>query len=311
MTPCAGQGGTAMTMGMTYTVAALYRFTPLENLPELKARLLPQFAALGLCGSLLIAPEGINGTMAGSAQGIEGLLKVLNAEAGLTRDDVKFSYADEKPFLRLKIRLKKEIVTLRQPEADPTRRVGAYVEPSEWNALINQPDVVVLDTRNDYETRIGTFDHAVVPPIQTFTQFVDFVRTTMDPKKQKKVAMFCTGGIRCEKASAFMLAEGFEQVYHLKGGILKYLEVMPEESSLWHGDCYVFDRRMAVGHGLKPGAYTMCFNCGDPLSAADRASSDYEEGVSCPRCNARTSESDKQRFRMRHQQMTAGDVQRF
>lgn len=295
---------------MKYTIAALYRFVPLQDIVSLRAELLPKFAALNLCGSLLLAPEGINGTLAGSNEGVKGLLDILNKVAGLNRDEVKFSYADEKPFQRLKIRLKKEIVTFKQPAADPNVRVGVYVEAKDWNNLLNDPEVVVLDTRNTYETMIGTFQNAEVPPIETFTEFAGYVREKFDPKKHKKIAMFCTGGIRCEKASAFMLAEGFPEVYHLKGGILKYLEEIAPEQSKWNGECYVFDRRMAVGHGLTTGNYSMCFNCGYPVSQQDRLHPHFEDGVTCQHCYPTTKEEDKARFRTRHKQMVeAGTCQ--
>ncbi len=293
---------------MLYTVAALYRFTPVQDIVALRDVLLPAFTALDLCGSLLIAPEGINGTLAGSASAIEELLRLLNVHTGLLREDVKFSQADEKPFNKLKIRLKREIVTFKQPAADPTKIVGTYVAPQDWNALIDQPDVVVLDTRNKYETMIGTFAKAQAPNIDVFTEFADYVRTHLDPARDKKIAMFCTGGIRCEKASAFMRAEGFEEVYHLKGGILKYLEEIPPEQSQWNGECYVFDRRIAVGHGLTTGRYAMCFNCGYPLADNDRAHVQFEEGVSCAHCFAATSAEDKARYRMRQQQMGTQDT---
>ena len=289
---------------MRYTIAALYRFVSLQDLPALRANLLEKFAALNICGTLLLAPEGINGTLAGSEESITAMLDILHTVAGLPREDVKFSYANEKPFNKLKIRLKKEIITFKQPEADPNVRVGAYVEAKDWNNLLDDPDVVVLDTRNTYETMIGTFQRAELPPIETFTQFADYVRNNLSPKQHKKIAMFCTGGIRCEKASAFMLAEGFSEVYHLKGGILKYLEEIKPEQSKWNGECYVFDRRMAVGHGLVPGHFSMCFNCGNPVNEQDKQHEHYEDGVTCAHCYATTSEDDKARFRMRHKQMT-------
>jgi len=290
---------------MRYTIAALYRFVSLSDLPTLRQDLLSKFQDLEICGSLLLAPEGVNGTLAGSEDGIQGLLALLNERVGLTREEAKFSYADKRPFNRLKVRLKREIVTFKQPSADPNIRVGTYVRPKDWNRLIDDPEVIVLDTRNQYETRIGTFERAYDPKIDTFTQFADYVRATFDPKQHKKIAMFCTGGIRCEKASAFMLAEGYQDVYHLKGGILQYLEDVPPEESRWNGECYVFDRRVAVGHGLTTGRYTMCFNCGDPLSAEDLAHPSQEEGVSCVHCHDKTSDEDKARFRMRHRQMMA------
>jgi UPF0176 protein len=221
----------------------------------------------------------------------------------LPREDVKFSSSETKPFQRLKIRLKKEIITFNQSAADPTVRVGTYVTPEKWNALLDDPEMVVLDTRNKYETMIGTFAHAQDPQIETFTEFADYVREHLDPQKHKKIAMYCTGGIRCEKASAFMLAEGFSEVYHLKGGILKYLEQVEPELSRWQGECYVFDRRVAVGHGLSTGRFAMCYTCGTPLTEGDKTHPHYEEGVSCAHCLEETTEEDKARFRMRQRQI--------
>lgn len=289
---------------MNWTVVAFYKFTPVADVAASVAAVKDKLEDIGICGTILIAPEGINGTMAGSAEAVESLLLELQNRFGLdrARDHVKFSYADEKPFKRLKVRPKKEIITFKQEGADPTRHVGQYVEPRDWNALISDPEVLVLDTRNTYETMIGTYEGAVVPPIEVFTEFAKYVRENLDPKKHQKVAMFCTGGIRCEKASAFMLSEGFPEVYHLKGGILKYLEDVPAEESKWNGECYVFDRRVAVGHGLAPSKLGMCYSCGYPLRAEDLTHPQYEEGVSCRHCFANTSEAQKAGFRMRQQQ---------
>ena len=289
---------------MTYTIATLYLFIPIANPAELKQKFLQELSPLQLCGTLLIAPEGINGTLAGSELAIQELLICLNNNTGLSQKDVKFSYSAEKPFNRFKIRLKREIVTFNQPHVNPNLRVGTYIEPDQWNTLIEDPDVTVIDTRNKYETLIGTFKNAIDPKIDSFTEFSDYVRENLDPKKHKKIAMFCTGGIRCEKASSFMLAEGFESVFHLKGGILKYLEEIPKEQSRWQGDCYVFDRRMAVGHGLTTGHYSMCYCCGYPLSDKDKTHNLYEEGVSCAHCYEKTSFENKSNYRMRHKQLT-------
>jgi UPF0176 protein len=289
---------------MTYKVAALYHFVALKDLPSLRQILLQEFNALELCGTVLLAPEGINGTLAGSHKNIEIMLDLLKHHAGLPKADVKFSEAPEKPFTRLKIRLKREIITFKQPAADPNTLAGTYVAAKDWNTLLEDPEMVVLDTRNRYETMIGTFDRAEVPPIDKFTEFADYVRTHLDPSKHKKIAMFCTGGIRCEKASAFMRAEGFPEVYHLKGGILKYLEEVPAEASKWNGECYVFDRRMALGHGLTTGRYTMCFTCGHALNDEDKQHPHYEDGVSCASCYATTSAEDKARYRMRQHQIS-------
>jgi UPF0176 protein len=293
---------------MVYTIAAFYRFTPLPDIPALREQLRAAFAPLNLCGTLLLAPEGINGTLAGSTASIDAMLELLQGHAGLPREDVKFSKAAEKPFNRLKIRLKKEIITFNQPAADPSVLAGTYVDADGWNALLDDPDVVVLDTRNTYETMIGTFANAQVPPIDNFTAFADYVRGELSPTRHKKIAMYCTGGIRCEKASAFMRSEGYGEVYHLKGGILKYLETVAPTDSKWNGECYVFDRRVSVGHGLTPGSHSMCFSCGFPLNDSDKVHPLYEDGVSCAHCHTATDAKDKTRYRMRQRQIaTAHD----
>lgn len=239
---------------MTYKVAALYQFVPLPDFRDLKVPLHALCLDLGIRGTLLLAHEGINGTVAGTEEGIDALMAELR-EGALFRGrldnlELKFSSASEMPFKRMKVRLKKEIVTLGDPQTDPLRRVGTYVSPAEWNRLLEEPGIVLLDTRNDFEVEMGTFEGAVDPRIKRFSAFKDFVKNELDPTKHKKVAMFCTGGIRCEKASAYMLNQGFEEVFHLKGGILKYLEDMPEAESRWKGECFVFDERVALGHGL-------------------------------------------------------------
>ena len=289
---------------MTYTVAALYHFATLADAPALQQLFKTCLAELDICGTLLVAPEGINGTLAGSQVSIDDMLVMLAEHTGLDRKDVKFSHAHQKPFNRLKVRLKREIITFNQPDADPSRLAGTYVAPADWNSLIADPEVVVLDTRNMYETVVGKFETALDPQIERFTDFASYVRTQLDPAKHKKIAMYCTGGIRCEKATAFMRAEGFDEVYHLKGGILKYLEEIPEAESKWQGECYVFDKRMAVGHGLSTGHYSMCFCCGYALAPEDKTHHHYEDGVSCAYCHAQSSQADKARFRVRHQQMT-------
>lgn len=230
---------------MDFTVAALYRFVHLADPAALRDELAAAFTEDELRGTLLIATEGINGTLAAAPETIERFLKLLHERTGLERSDVKFAQVDELPFGRLKLKVKQEIIAFRRAVVDPTQ-AGTYVEPQDWNALVNDPDVLLLDTRNDYETEVGTFAGAVDPRINTFSEFVTYVREKLDPEKTPKVAMFCTGGIRCEKASAFMLQEGFREVYHLKGGILKYLEEVPEPESTWKGECFVFDRRRGV-----------------------------------------------------------------
>lgn len=231
---------------MTYTIAAFYRFVTISDPAALREEFCAAFREDELCGTMLIASEGVNGTLAASAEMIDRLIEMLVAKVGLDRGEVKFSFAEERPFGRLKFKVKDEILAFRRAVVDPTQ-AGRYVAPLEWNALIADPDVLLLDTRNGYETEIGTFAGAVDPGIETFSEFVTYVREKLDPAKHRKVAMFCTGGIRCEKASAFMLQEGFGEVYHLQGGILKYLEEVPKEESTWKGECFVFDRRRSVG----------------------------------------------------------------
>ena len=240
---------------MSFKVAAFYRFAALPDFRELREPLRAFCTSLGLKGSILLAAEGINGTVAGSDDGIDALVTELQQGelfgGRLNQLELKFSRADAMPFGRMKVRLKKEIVTLGAPTADPTRQVGSYVDPTDWNALIASPDTLVIDTRNAFEVAIGTFEGALDPGLASFGQFKDFVTQQLDPAKHKKIAMFCTGGIRCEKASSLLLAEGFAEVYHLKGGILKYLETVPEAESRWRGECFVFDERVALGHGLR------------------------------------------------------------
>jgi len=237
--------------GMTWKVAAFYRFTGLESLTALRHDIRAFCREREVCGTILLAPEGINGTIAAAPDDLDRTVEFLDGLAGIGAGEIKFSAAAEKPFARMKVRLKKEIITLKAPEANPALRAGVYVDPARWNDLIADPDVLLLDTRNDYETEAGVFRGAVDPRIKSFTQFKAFAEKELDPAKHRKIAMYCTGGIRCEKASSYLLARGFEEVYHLKGGILKYLEEMPEEKSLWTGSCFVFDERRALGHGLR------------------------------------------------------------
>ena len=286
-----------------WIVAALYRFVALEDLPKIQKRIKDVCDANDICGTLLIAPEGINGTIAGQGNAIPTIIEILDEIAGVRDGELKYSSAAERPFRRIKVRLKKEIITMKAPEADPTKLVGDYVKPEDWNDLINDPDVTLIDTRNDYETTVGIFEGAIDPQIETFTEFKDYVAKKMDPKKQKKVAMFCTGGIRCEKASSYMLANGFEEVYHLQGGILKYLEEVPAEESKWKGDCFVFDRRVAVGQDLEESPYQLCYGCRWPLTEEDVKADSYEKGVSCPHCIDKMTEERARSFRMRHEQM--------
>lgn len=254
---------------MSFTVTAFYKFAAISDPPALRERLLDLARAEEIKGTILVAPEGINGTVAGPDAGIRNLLAHLRSDARFADLVSKESYDDAPPFRRLKVRLKREIVTLRRPEADPTKQVGTYVKPEDWNALIADPDVLVLDTRNTYEVAIGTFKDAVDPETRSFGEFPEFVAAHLDPGKHTRVAMFCTGGIRCEKASAYLLSQGFPEVYHLEGGILKYLETVPPEQSLWQGECFVFDRRVALEHGVKPGSHVMCWACGTPVAEGE------------------------------------------
>ncbi len=290
---------------MTHTtVAALYKFVTLDDFEAMQQPLLQHCRDAGVMGTLLLAREGINGTIAGSVQGIADVLAYLRTDPRLADLPHKESWADSMPFLRMKVRLKKEIVTMGVPSIDPNHIVGTYVDPADWNALISDPDVVVVDTRNDYEVEIGTFKGAIDPNITTFREFPDWVRENglLDDKK-KKVAMFCTGGIRCEKSTAFMREQGVEEVYHLNGGILKYLEEIPKDESLWDGECFVFDERVSVGHGLEPGPYDSCHACRHAVDADDKASPLYIEGVSCPKCHASLSPERKARFVERQKQI--------
>jgi UPF0176 protein len=284
-------------------VCALYRFVRLDDYRELRGVLHDLLVKNGVRGTLLLAHEGINGTVAGSRAGIDALLDWLRGDPRLADIDYKESLTGQLPFRRTRVKLKREIVTMGQPDIDPNRDAGRYVEPAGWNALISDPDVLVVDTRNDYEVRVGTFRNAVNPETTTFREFPAFVRSRLDQTRHKKIAMFCTGGIRCEKSTAFLKQQGFEEVYHLKGGILKYLEEVGEQDSLWEGECFVFDERITVDHRLEPGGYAQCYACRMPVSAADMADARYEPGVSCPQCHARLSESQKARCRERERQM--------
>lgn len=284
-------------------VVALYKFVTLENFVELREPLLETMLANGVKGTLLLALEGINGTVAGSREGTSALLEWLRDDPRLADLDWKESECDEMPFYRTKVKLKKEIVTIGVPGISPNETVGTYVEPQDWNALISDPEVLLIDTRNDYEVSIGTFEGAIDPQTKTFREFPEYVRREFDPQKHKKVAMFCTGGIRCEKASSFMLKEGFEEVYHLKGGILKYLEEVPQEQTLWHGECFVFDNRVAVNHDLTPGSFDQCHACRHPVSAEQQASPQYQQGISCPSCYDSLPEKTRQRAQERQRQI--------
>lgn len=281
---------------MPLIVATFYKFVRLLDYRELQAPLLAYCQQQQLCGTILLAAEGINATIAGTRAGIDAAIAHLRADPRLADLEVKESTAEAVPFQRLKVRLKAEIVTLGQPEANPGDRVGAYVEPEDWNALISDPAVTVIDTRNTYEIEIGSFQGAQSPETGSFREFPDYVERELDPTQHKKVALFCTGGIRCEKATSLLLARGFEEVYHLKGGILKYLETVPEAESLWDGECFVFDERVAVAHNLDPGSHELCLGCGHPISAADMQSPAYERGICCPHCHDRLTPEKRARL---------------
>lgn len=284
-------------------IIALYKFIAT---PDFAARQKPIQAFCknhGIKGTLLLAHEGINGTLGGSQAAIDALIPFLQDTMGYGAIEYKLSYDDAMPFLRMKVKLKKEIVTIGKPEANPLEKTGIHVKPQDWNALLSDPDIVLLDTRNDYEVDIGTFKNALNPNTASFSEFPDYIHKTLDPKKHKKVAMFCTGGIRCEKASSYMLSQGFEQVYQLEGGILKYLEDVPSEQSLWQGECFVFDNRVTVDHQLQKGHYDLCHSCRQPINDADKQSPKYEINISCPFCYDTLSADKRQRVAERAKQI--------
>jgi UPF0176 protein len=289
--------------GPDYCVAALYHFATFRRFAEFREPLEAFCRERGIKGTLLLAHEGINGTVAGSDAAIAALLAHLRGQPEFASLVHKESRASRMPFLRLKVRIKKEIVTMGVADIDPDRDAGQYVKPQDWNALISDPDTIVIDTRNDYEVAIGTFQGAVDPKTRTFREFPDWVETHPELKSKPKIAMFCTGGIRCEKASAYMKKAGFDEVYHLQGGILKYLEDVPEEQSLWQGECFVFDERVSIGHGLRQGEMRLCRACRHPLSEADLRADTFEPGVSCPHCFDQRTDEDRARFREREKQI--------
>lgn len=284
-------------------VCALYRFVALPDYKTLRASILEQLQTHSIRGTLLLAEEGINGTIAGNQVSIDRFLKWLQSDARFTDLDYKLSYHLDMPFHRTKVKLKKEIVTMGITGIDPTHTVGNYVEAKDWNDLISDPQTLLVDTRNEYEYGIGTFNNAVNPHTKTFREFPDYVKQNLDPSKHKRIAMFCTGGIRCEKSTAYMKQQGFDEVYHLKGGILKYLETVDEQESLWQGECFVFDDRVAVDHSLAKGQYDQCHACRYPITENDKQSEHYVLGVSCPRCYSLLSDEQKARFSERQKQI--------
>ncbi len=284
-------------------VCALYKFVTLENFQGLRQPLHNVLEANQVRGTLLLANEGINGTIAGSRAGIKNVLNWLRNDPRLSDIDYKESFTDSMPFNRAKVKLKKEIVTLGVEGIDPKRVVGTYVSPVDWNQLISDPEVIVVDTRNDYEFKVGTFKNAINPNTESFREFPRFVKEILSPEKHKKIAMFCTGGIRCEKSTAFLKEQGFDEVYHLKGGILKYLEEVPATETLWEGECFVFDERVTVNLQLEKGNYDQCNACRLPITEVDKASDKYQQGVSCPHCFDKVTDIQKSRFMEREKQM--------
>lgn len=287
----------------TVVVCALYKFVRLDNYQALRDPLLELMLSLKVRGTLLLATEGINGTVAGSRDGVDQVLHWLRAVPELDGLDCKESSSDELPFKRSRVKLKKEIVTMGVEGIDPRHAAGTYVDAEDWNALISDPDVLLIDTRNDYECEVGTFEGALNPDTKSFRDFPEFARNSLDKNKHTKVAMFCTGGIRCEKSTAYLREMGFDEVYHLKGGILKYLEEVPEKDSLWQGECFVFDDRVTVNHQLQPGSYDQCHGCRRPITDADKQSEHYIAGAQCPRCWDEITDDQRERFLEREKQM--------
>ena len=290
-------------MSKNYVIAALYCFVDIKAVAELRNDVLNKFENTSMRGTLLVAAEGINGSVAGTRAEVNNLLALLKSKIDLTNIEYKESFASYNPFLRFKVKLKQEIVTIARDEVNPCELVGEYVEPEAWNDLISDPEVMVLDTRNDYEIDIGTFKGAINPKTTNFREFPQYVNDNLQQHKQRKVAMFCTGGIRCEKASSYMLNAGFDKVYHLKGGILAYLAKIPKHQSLWQGECFVFDERVALDHNLDPGSFDQCYGCRHPITATDKESEHYVKGISCPKCYADTTLEQKSRFASRQSQI--------
>ncbi len=293
---------------MVLVVATFYKFVRLDNLTQRQARLLKICQTEAVEGTIILAEEGINGTLAGTRAAMDVVLADLVSDPQFSDLTIKESTAATPPFERLKVKLKTEIVSFGVPEANPGDRVGTYIRPDEWNALISDPDVVTIDTRNDYEVEIGTFQGAQNPQLQSFRQLPDYVRSHLNPQQHKKVAMFCTGGIRCEKATAYLLQQGFTEVYHLEGGILNYLEEIPPEQSLWQGECFVFDQRVAVKHGIQQGSYDLCVGCGHPISDDDKQSPHHQNGVCCHRCYERVPVRQQRRSLKRRRKRNSQTV---
>ena len=286
-----------------FLTAALYKFVELPDFADLKAPLLDCCNNNQVKGTILLASEGINGTIAGSSEGVHAVLAFLRSDPRFADLVHKESFSEKAPFYRLKIRLKREIVTMGIPDINPRLMAGRYVKPDEWNKLLDDPDVVVVDVRNDFEVSMGTFEGAINPKTKSFSELPEWVLQETTLRNKPKVAMFCTGGIRCEKSTAFLRTQGFDEVYHLEGGILKYLETVPEAGSRWEGECFVFDERVSVGHGLKSGHYELCRGCRHPISPEDKASELFVLGVSCPHCHDSKTETKKQGLSERQRQI--------
>ena len=288
---------------MEHTVATFYLFADLPDFEAKQAPIKAYCESQSVLGTIILAPEGINGTIAGPSAGITAALEFLRADERLAKLPTRLSFTDRKTFHRMRVILRPEIVTLGDPSVKPNEAVGQYVAPEDWNELINDPEVTLIDTRNDYEVEVGTFRGAIDPKTTTFGEWPEYVENNLDPEKHPKIAMFCTGGIRCEKASAHLLKNGFKEVFHLRGGILSYLEIVPESESSWEGDCFVFDHRVAVKHGLEQGDFEICFGCRWPISEEETRSTLYEPGVSCPRCVEKLTDERRARLRERHKQV--------
>ena len=291
-----------------YIVCALYKFVSLPHYAEIQHPLQDKLIEHQVKGTLLLAKEGINGTVSGSRSSIDALLKWMQTIPEFAEIETKEAITNQLPFKRSKVKLKKEIVTMGVEGIDPNQSVGTYVTPQQWNNLISDPDVLIVDTRNDYEVAVGTFAHATDPKTTTFREFPQYVSEHLDPSVHKKVAMYCTGGIRCEKSTAFLKKQGFEEVYHLKGGILKYLEEIPEEESLWEGECFVFDERVTVNHQLEKGSYDQCHACRLPISDDDKLSKYYQQGISCPACYHKRTDEDRARYQEREKQVKLAET---
>ena len=304
--PSASRCSSEVPQTNEFVVAALYKFAQIADPSLEQSKLFECGSRANLLGTLLVAKEGINGTVCGSTDGVQQLVSYIRQHSSFHDTVIKYSFAPQKTFYRWKVKLKKEIVTMGIPDTDPQKIVGSYVKPEDWNALITDPDVLVVDTRNDYEIAIGTFAHAVSPETKTFREFPAWgqqLASQPEHKRPKKLAMFCTGGIRCEKATSYMKSLGFDDVFHLEGGILKYLETIPQEESLWEGECFVFDQRVSVQHGLEPGSFDMCHACRMPLASEDLQLDSYQEGISCKYCINNNSTSQKERFAQRQKQV--------